>query len=52
MSLFTGGDEIGAIVVDIGAKTTKAGFAGEDSPKAVFPSVCIFISSKKKVSFS
>jgi actin-like protein 6A len=37
-SLFTGGDEIGAVVMDIGTKTSKAGFAGEDSPKAVFPS--------------
>jgi len=32
-----GGDEVGAVVVDVGSTTTKAGFAGEDSPKAVFP---------------
>jgi len=26
-------------VVDIGSSYTKAGFAGEDAPKAIFPSV-------------
>jgi actin-like protein 6A len=33
-----GGDEVGAVVMDIGTHTTKAGFAGEDMPKAIFPS--------------
>ena len=28
-----GGDEVGAVVFDIGTHTTKAGFAGEDAPK-------------------
>lgn len=32
-------DEVNAIVVDIGSCTTKAGYAGEDTPKCVFPSV-------------
>lgn len=32
-----GGDEVGAIVLDIGTHTTKVGFAGEDIPKGVFP---------------
>eukprot|EP01113_Clastostelium_recurvatum_P007251 TRINITY_DN1336_c0_g1_i3.p1 TRINITY_DN1336_c0_g1~~TRINITY_DN1336_c0_g1_i3.p1 ORF type:complete len:449 (-),score=108.03 TRINITY_DN1336_c0_g1_i3:18-1364(-) len=32
-----GGDEVGAVVLDVGTTNTKAGFAGEDSPKAVFP---------------
>jgi len=32
------GDEISAIVVDVGSTNTKAGYAGEDSPKAVIPS--------------
>ena len=32
-----GGDEVSAIVVDVGFTNTKAGFAGEDNPKAVFP---------------
>jgi actin-related protein len=33
-----GGDEVSAIVIDIGADTTKAGYAGEDTPKTVFSS--------------
>lgn len=33
-----GGDEVGAIVIDIGSHTTRAGYAGEDTPKADFPS--------------
>ncbi|XP_073058192.1 actin-related protein 4-like isoform X2 [Primulina eburnea] len=33
-----GGDEVSAIVVDLGFHTCKAGYAGEDAPKAVFPS--------------
>ncbi|OUZ99180.1 Actin-related protein [Macleaya cordata] len=33
-----GGDEVSAIVVDLGSHTCKAGYAGEDAPKAVFPS--------------
>ncbi|KAF2588913.1 hypothetical protein F2Q70_00040185 [Brassica cretica] len=31
--------EVSAIVVDLGSHTCKAGYAGEDAPKAVFPSV-------------
>lgn len=34
-----GGDEVAAIVLDLGSHTCKAGYAGEDAPKAVFPSV-------------
>jgi len=33
-----GGDEVSAIVVDMGTTCTKAGFAGEDCPKFVIPS--------------
>ncbi|EFJ32170.1 hypothetical protein SELMODRAFT_266988 [Selaginella moellendorffii] len=33
-----GGDEVSAIVVDLGSHSCKAGYAGEDAPKAVFPS--------------
>ena len=33
-----GGDEVSAIVVDMGTTATKAGYAGEDCPKYVFPS--------------
>jgi hypothetical protein len=32
-------DEVSAIVVDLGSHSCKAGYAGEDAPKAVFPSV-------------
>ena len=32
-------DEVSAVVVDIGSTCTKAGYAGEDCPKFVFPSV-------------
>ncbi|CAH9084790.1 unnamed protein product [Cuscuta epithymum] len=34
-----GGDEVSAIVIDLGSHTCKAGYAGEDAPKAVFPSI-------------
>ncbi|PIA34573.1 hypothetical protein AQUCO_03700099v1 [Aquilegia coerulea] len=34
-----GGDEVSAVVIDLGHHTCKAGYAGEDAPKAVFPSV-------------
>jgi len=33
-----GGDEVSAIVLDLGSSCCKAGYAGEDTPKAVFPS--------------
>ena len=32
-------DEVNALVLDIGSGTVKAGYAGEDTPKAYFPSV-------------
>lgn len=38
MSGIIGGDEVGAIVIDMGSNTTRAGYAGEDMPKADFPS--------------
>jgi actin-like protein 6A len=31
-------DEVSAVVIDMGTTSTKAGFAGEDSPKYVIPS--------------
>ncbi|GJN09341.1 hypothetical protein PR202_ga27341 [Eleusine coracana subsp. coracana] len=34
-----GGDEVAAIVIDVGSYSCKAGYAGDDTPKAVFPSV-------------
>lgn len=36
-------DEVSAIVIDLGSHTCKAGYAGEDAPKAVFPSVSVRI---------
>lgn len=32
-------DDVNAIVIDIGSSTVKAGYAGEDAPKAIYPSV-------------
>jgi actin-related protein len=32
-------DEINAVVLDAGSLNVKAGYAGEDAPKAVFPSL-------------
>lgn len=32
-----GGDEVGALVIDVGTTYTKAGYAGEDLPKLVLP---------------
>ena len=36
-------DEVSAIVIDLGSHTCKAGYAGEDAPKAVFPSVSVVL---------
>lgn len=37
-------DEVSAIVIDLGSHTCKVGYAGEDAPMAVFPSVILFLS--------
>uniref|UniRef100_A0A5K3G0B4 Actin n=1 Tax=Mesocestoides corti TaxID=53468 RepID=A0A5K3G0B4_MESCO len=34
-----GDDEIVALIVDNGSGMCKAGFAGDDAPRAVFPSI-------------
>ena len=34
-----GGDEVSAIVMDVGTNSVKAGYAGQDTPTAVFSSV-------------
>eukprot|EP00033_Pygsuia_biforma_P003560 GCRY01003895.1.p1 GENE.GCRY01003895.1~~GCRY01003895.1.p1 ORF type:complete len:447 (+),score=133.87 GCRY01003895.1:195-1535(+) len=36
--MFNGGDEVGALVLDIGSYLTKAGYSGEDAPRVVLPS--------------
>ncbi|QDZ24985.1 actin [Chloropicon primus] len=33
-----GGDEVNAIVIDVGTHAVKAGYAGEESPKVYYPS--------------
>ena len=33
------GDEVQALVIDNGSGMCKAGFAGDDAPRAVFPSI-------------
>ncbi|KAH7711836.1 cytoskeletal actin 2 [Aphelenchoides avenae] len=33
------GDDVAAVVIDNGSGACKAGFAGEDAPRAVFPSI-------------
>ncbi|KAI0049580.1 actin-related protein Arp4p [Auriscalpium vulgare] len=38
-----GGDEVSALVIDIGASTLRAGYAGDDAPKAIIPTTYGFI---------
>ncbi|KAF8826542.1 hypothetical protein HHX47_DHR5000050 [Lentinula edodes] len=33
-----GGDEVSALVIDIGSSSLRAGYAGDDAPKAIIPS--------------
>lgn len=44
-----GGDEVSAIVIDLGSNTCKGGYAGEDTPKAVFPSSVGVIDREEEV---
>ena len=34
-----GDDDVAALVIDNGSGMCKAGFAGDDAPRAVFPSI-------------
>ncbi len=36
-------DEVNAVVLDLGTLQVKAGYAGEDTPKYVFPSVRLLL---------
>ena len=36
---FRAADDVGALVAEIGSTLVKAGHAGDDAPKCVFPSV-------------
>lgn len=38
-----GGDEVSAIVMDVGTHSVKAGYAGQDTPSAVFSSVSVVL---------
>mmetsp|Transcript_14127 Transcript_14127/g.38206 ORF Transcript_14127/g.38206 Transcript_14127/m.38206 type:complete len:438 (+) Transcript_14127:3436-4749(+) len=48
MSNVFGGDEVNALVLDIGTCLVKAGYAGDDVPKAVFPSAAGVIAAGKE----
>ena len=37
--MYCGGDDLGAIVADIGSVSARIGYAGEDYPRSYFPSV-------------
>lgn len=36
-------DDVSAVVIDLGTHTTKAGYAGEDTPRCVIPSVRLLL---------
>ncbi|KAH9077442.1 actin-like protein Arp4p [Lactarius deliciosus] len=38
-----GGDEVSALVLDIGSSTLRAGYAGDDTPKAIIPTSYGFV---------
>ncbi|KAI2803330.1 Actin-like 6A [Blomia tropicalis] len=42
-----GGDEVGAVVIDVGSYSCKVGYAGEDSPRSEIPTV-IGVQDKSK----
>jgi actin-related protein 4 len=42
-------DEINALILDPGSFTTRAGFAGEDTPKSVIPTSYVVTSSGEKL---
>ncbi|KAJ2908039.1 NuA4 histone acetyltransferase subunit [Coemansia aciculifera] len=44
-----GGDEVNALVIDVGSTWTRAGFAGEDLPRALFPSHVGYIESEQDI---
>ncbi|KAJ1498978.1 NuA4 histone acetyltransferase subunit [Coelomomyces lativittatus] len=52
MTATFGGDEVSALVLDVGTAWTKAGYAGEDVPDAYFPSSAGYIPSTSSSSLS
>ncbi|KAH8740810.1 BRG1/brm-associated factor 53A [Cryptosporidium ryanae] len=45
---FIGGDDVGAVVIDIGSYSTKMGYSGEDCPRQVWPSAAGVKENKEK----
>ncbi|KAI8471791.1 MAG: actin-related protein Arp4 [Monoraphidium minutum] len=42
-----GGDEVNAVVIDLGGCLCRAGYAGDDTPKAVFPAAAGVVQSSE-----
>jgi len=49
MNVHLGGDDVGALVLELGSGFAKAGYAGDDSPKAVFPSHIGYVENVRPV---
>ncbi|KAI9478357.1 MAG: actin family [Benjaminiella poitrasii] len=43
-----GGDEVNALVFDIGSSMTRAGYAGEDTPRVMFPTSIGYIDDEQE----
>ncbi|KAI9255904.1 actin family [Helicostylum pulchrum] len=44
-----GGDEVNALVLDIGTTMTRAGYAGEDTPRVMFPTSFGYIDKEEPI---
>lgn len=42
-------DEVNALVLDIGTTTTRAGYAGEDTPRVMFPTSFGYIDTEEQI---
>ena len=43
LCLFGDVDEVSSTEIDMGSQPCKAGYTGEDTPKAVFPSISVVV---------